>query len=231
MNQELLTGKIEYPGPEEQALVGYLARPEGAAVLPAVVVIQEWWGLNDNIRAMTRRLAGEGYAALAVDLYGGHTAEEPAGARELAMEANDHPPEALSNLRQAYGYLANDVGAPKVASIGWCFGGGWSLRTALALPDTLAAVIIYYGSLVTDPQELATLRMPILGFFGGQDQSIPPAEVRGFEGTLHDLGKDATIIIYPDAGHAFANPSGHNYDPEAATQAWQEMVRFLADNL
>ncbi len=228
-----VTGEtVVYATVDGRSVKGYLARPEGGAEdLPGLIVIHEWWGLNDNIRAMTRRLAGEGYAALAVDLYGGRTAEEPTGARELAMEANDHPPQALSNLRQAYGYLANDVGAPKVASIGWCFGGGWSLRTALALPRTLSAVIIYYGSLVTDRDQLATLEMPILGFFGGRDPSIPPAEVQRFEGTLHDLGKDATIIVYPDAGHAFANPSGRNYDPEAAADAWQKTVRFLADNL
>ena len=114
-----------------------------------------------------------------------------------------------------------------MASIGWCFGGAWSLNTALAMPDTLDAAVIYYGHLVTDPERLETLQMPILGLFGAEDQGIPLDSVEAFSSALETLGKDATIVVYPGADHAFANPSGHNYQPEAAEAAWRETVSFL----
>jgi carboxymethylenebutenolidase len=121
--------------------------------------------------------------------------------------------------------------APAVGSIGWCFGGGWSLTTALLLPGQLDAAVIYYGHLVTDPQRLATLDIPILGLFGEQDQGIPLDGVRAFEGALKELGKDAKILVYPGADHAFANPSGRNYQPETAEKAWLETTAFLERTL
>jgi len=225
---EVEASEIQYATVDGRPVTGYLTRPAAAeGPLPALIVIHEWWGLNDNIRAMTRRLAGEGYLALAVDLYGGQAAADSDAAFKLMTAANERPAAAEDNLRQAYAYLADQRGAPAVASIGWCFGGGWSLGTALLLPDRLDAAVIYYGHLVTDPQRLATLEMPILGLFGEQDQGIPLESVRAFEGALRGLGKEATIIVYPGADHAFANPSGRNYQPEAAEKAWLETVAFL----
>lgn len=222
------TETVDYATVGGSPVTGYLSRPSGSEEsLPGLIVIHEWWGLNDNIRAMTRRLAGEGYVALAVDLYGGQVAGDRDTAYALMTAANSDPAAADDNLRQAYAYLAEQLGAPRVASIGWCFGGGWSLNTALLLPDRLDAAVIYYGHLVTDRDRLATLQMPILGLFGAEDQGIPIDDVHAFERTLNDLGKDAKIIIYPGANHAFANPSGRNYQPEAAEKAWQETVRFL----
>jgi carboxymethylenebutenolidase len=224
--------EVHYATVGGEHVTGYLSRPEDAAgPRPGLIVIHEWWGLNDNIRSATRRLAGEGYAALAVDLYGGRTAEDPSAARELMVATNENPAAAEANLEQAYRYLKEEIGSPQVASIGWCFGGGWSLQTALMLPDQLDAAVIYYGRLVTDPERLAILEMPILGLFGGQDQGIPVDDVHTFQETLARLGKDAEIHIYPDANHAFANPSGRNYDPEAADAAWRETTQFLAEHL
>jgi len=220
--------EVQYATVDGQPVTGYLARPAGAeGPLPALIVIHEWWGLNDNIRAMTRRLAGEGFAALAVDLYGGQVADDRDAAYALMTAANATPAVAEDNLGQAYAYLTGDLDAPRVASIGWCFGGAWSLNTALLLPDRLDAAVIYYGHLVTDPSRLAALQMPILGLFGEQDQGIPLEDVRAFERTLADLGKDAKIIVYPGADHAFANPSGRNYQPATAEQAWRETTGFL----
>jgi carboxymethylenebutenolidase len=213
-------------------VTGFLARPQHAkGPLPGILVIHEWWGLNDNIRDMARRLAGEGYEALAVDLYGGATAASPDQAMQLMQAVMKNPEPAKANLRQAYDYLAAHEHAPKVAVIGWCFGGGWALETALMLPDKIAATVIYYGHLTTDRAALAKLQMPILGFFGAKDQSIPVASVREFEATLKSLGKPVEIHIYEDAGHAFANPSGTNYRPQAASDAWQRTVAFLTKNL
>ena len=115
--------------------------------------------------------------------------------------------------------------------IGWCFGGGWSFRTALALPDAIDAAVIYYGEPVTDRDRLDALEMPILGLFGGADQGIPVARVREMEAALDALGKDATIVVYDGANHAFANPSGRRYDAEAAEDAWTRTTAFLAEHL
>ncbi len=209
---------------------GYFAQPKGSNdSLPGIIVIHEWWGLNDNIRSMTDQLAGEGYRALAVDLYDGKSATTPDEAQSLMRAAMDKSAELTENLKQAYAYLSDR--GQRVGTIGWCFGGGWSLATALALPDQIDATVIYYGRLVTDEAELRKLQMPILGFFGAEDNSIPVDSVRAFENTLHSLGKDATITIYDGAAHAFANPSGKGYRPEPAKDAWAKTLAFFAKNL
>lgn len=223
------TDTVTYATVDGREVTGYYAAPEAAAdSLPGLVVIHEWWGLNDNIRSMTRRLAGEGYRALAVDLYYGAVASSPDSAGTLTSTVQQE--EALSNLRQAHGWLT-DRGAPRVGSIGWCFGGGWSLQTALALPEDLDASVIYYGRLVTDPGRLETLRMPVQGHFGAEDGSIPVEQVRRFEAVLDSLGKTAEVYVYEGAGHAFANPSGTRYAPEAAKQSWARTLGFLDDHL
>jgi len=232
---EVVGDPVIYGNVGGHEVTGYVARPKDVTgPLPGLLVIHEWWGLNDNIRAMTRRLAGEGYVALAVDLYGGQVAETPERAREL-MSAVD-PTLALENLSQARDHLAARVqaigGAPgKIGVIGWCFGGGWSLRSALAMPNGIDATVIYYGHLITDKAELRPLESPVIGFFGADDSSIPPSTVHAFQSALQDLGKSVEIHIYDGAGHAFANPSGTNYRPEAAQNAWKRTVAFLAENL
>lgn len=223
---------VEYATVNEQVVRGFLARPAGAARGgPALIVIQEWWGLNDNVRSMARRLAGEGYTALAVDLYAGEVADSPQRARELMMASMEREDEIEDNLRQAYSYLAEAQGATRIGTIGWCFGGGWSLRTALMHPDGVDATVIYYGRLITDKEQLATLQMPILGIFGAEDQGIPVEGVREFEAALTELDKHVEIHVYEGAGHAFANPSGTRYKEEAAEDAWNKTLAFLAKNL
>jgi carboxymethylenebutenolidase len=210
---------------------GYLARPQAAGkALPALLVIHEWWGLNDNVRAMTRRLAGEGYAALAVDLYGGEAATTPDAARAMMQKAMATPDAAQDNLRQAYAYLTA-AGAPRVGVLGWCFGGGWSLRTAMLLPADVDAAVIYYGQLETDTDKLRPLRMPVIGFFGTADQAIPVASVHAFEAAMKAAGRNLEIHLYEGAQHAFANPSGGNYDAVAAADAWRHTVDFLSRTL
>jgi len=232
---EVIGNPVIYADVAGRDVTGYLARPADAeGPLPGLLVIHEWWGLNDNIRAVTRRLAGEGYVALAVDLYGGQSAETPDRARQL-MEAVDQS-EALENLRQARQHLAERLTATgdlndRIGVIGWCFGGGWSLRTALAMPNQIAATVVYYGYVPTEPEELEPLTAPLLGLFGAEDGGIPPERVHAFESALGELGKTAEIHIYDGAGHAFANPSGRNYQPEAATDAWRRTVDFLSQTL
>lgn len=228
------TETVEYVNIDGQAIEGYFAIPEGASEsLPGIIAIHEWWGLNENIKAMARRLAGEGYQVLAVDMYGGQVAESPDLAKELMTAVGQNPIAAEANITKAYRYLTDEKQAPKVASIGWCFGGSWSLKTALLFPQELDAAVIYYGGEVGEAtkEELVTLEMPILGIFGEEDESIPVATVEELKSTLDSLGKTAEFEIYENAGHAFANPSGQNYVPEAAESAWSKTTDFLATYL
>ncbi len=224
-----VTGQdVTYATVEGESVTGYLARPENPETedLPAIVAIHEWWGLNDNIKATARRLAGEGYTVLAVDLYGGEVAAEPDQAKELMRSVMDTPGPAQDNLLQAAQFLTDEYSAPAVGSIGWCFGGNWSLRAGLLLPD-LDAIAIYYGQLILAPEALDGIAAPLIGFFGEADSSIAVEDVKNFESTLADLGKVSDINLYPGVGHAFANPSGQNYDAAAAEDAWEKTTAFF----
>jgi carboxymethylenebutenolidase len=230
----VVTKSVEYVTIDGQAINGYYAYPEGATEpLPGIIAIHEWWGLNDNIKAITRRLAGEGYQVLAVDLYNGQIAQTPEKATQLVLQVTGNPLGTEANITKAYKYLTEEKKAPKVATIGWCFGGSWSLKTALIFPEELDATVIYYGGEVgsATPKELSKLKMPILGIFGAKDDSIPVKTVEKFQSTLDELGKEAKFHIYDNAGHAFANPSGQNYVPEAAESAWDETTKFLEEHL
>lgn len=212
---------------------GWLAWPAGesTADLPGLIVIHEWWGLNDNIKATAERLAGEGYVTLAVDLYRGSSAGNPKEAMGLMQSLNKEADLGRENLAGAYEYLTTVSGAGKVGSIGWCLGGRWSLQAALRLPETLDATVIYYGNVIDDREQLATLQMPVLGLFAGVDPIVPKDTVVAFRDTMKELGKQIDVHIYPDAKHAFSNPSGLAYDPEAADDAWQKTTAFLAAHL
>lgn len=226
------TQVIDYATLDGEPVQGYLARPRGGPrPLPAVLLIHEWWGLNDNIRAMARRFAEAGYVALAVDLYEGETAERPKRARSLMQQAMARPDRLERNLEQAFYYLDVMPSTRRIGSVGWCFGGGWSLRTALMFPRELDAGVIYYGELVTDPERLATLEVPILGLFGSEDSVVPIDTVREFGQTLTELEKPHAIEIYTGAGHAFANPSGEHYERDTAARAWARTMRFLNRHL
>lgn len=223
---------VQYATVDGHAVSGYLARPAHArGPLPGIIVIHEWWGLNDNIRAMADRLAGEGYQALAVDLYGGRSAATAAEAQTLMRAALADTARAESNLRQAYAYLADTQHAPRIGVIGWCFGGGWSLQTALMFPRKIDAAVMYYGRPVTDRKALATLKMPLLAFYGADDPSLTPALAHKFAADLKAAGVKAEVHVYPHAGHAFANSSGSAYRPKAARDAWRRTVAFFKTHL
>lgn len=222
---------VTYAGLDGNPIEGYLATPEGSEPEAAVLVIHEWWGLNDNIRSMADKLAAEGWAALAVDLYEGQAADDPGRARELATAARDDAERVRDNLRQAHAYLTETLGAERVGVIGWCFGGGWSLQTALMLGNAIDAAVVYYGRVVTDPAELEPLTAPLLGIFGAEDDGIPVESVQAFRAALDEIGKEATVTIYQGADHAFANPSGTRYDAAAAEDAWAKTVAFFHRHL
>lgn len=228
-----VTGKtVVYGSVAGQPVSGYLVRPAVAeGPLPGLIVIHEWWGLNDNVRDEAARLAAEGYVVLAVDLYGGTQATEPREAMKLSQRLTENPAPAENNLHDAYAYLDKVEGAPRIGTIGWCLGGRWSLRTALILPDKVDATVIYYGTVKADEADLARLQMPILGLFGSKDRVVPVATVMAFEASMKRQGKDLDLHLYEGAEHAFANPSGTAYEAKAAEDAWRLTTAFLREHL
>jgi carboxymethylenebutenolidase len=194
---------VSYPSGTE-TVSGYLAPAGGAGKRPAVVVIQEWWGLNDFVKGKADAFAKKGYVALAPDLYRGKVATDPDTAHQLMRGLPDD--RALRDMKAAVAYLRSrpDVDPSKIGVVGWCMGGGLALNLALAEP-TLAGAVLYYGHLVTDPATIASLRVPLLGNFGGQDQGIPAGDVRAFEAAAKKAGKSVDFKVYPDAGHGFAS--------------------------
>ena len=208
---------------------GYLVYPilnpnNNTQKLPAVIMIHENRGLNDNIKDTADILAKQGYVVLAVDLFQGQVTADPDQARELSSSVRNNPGIAIENMQSAVRYLTSleNVNGSRIASIGWCFGGGQSLQLALNSEEhPLAATVIYYGNLVNDTQTLSKIKWPVLGIFGDQDQSIPVDSVMQFEQALNE------IYIYPGVGHAFANPSGDNYAPKETADAWKKTLAFL----
>jgi len=228
----LLEQDIPYGEDADGNLVGFLAVPEDAAEpLPGVIVLHEWWGLTPAIREVSRRIAREGYIVLAVDLYGGRTAEAVPEAQVLLRELVEAPEQVRSNIRQAYTYLERYALAPRIGSIGWDLGARWTLQAALMMPDQLDAAVMFYGSVETDEALLETLDMPLLGLFGEQDASVPINGVQAFRDMLARLGKPAEVRIYSGADHGFFFPGDPNYSPIAADDAWLRSLTLLQSGL
>jgi len=224
----VISERLPYAEVGDELVYGHFVFPADMVdPLPAIIVIHEWWGLNDNVRAMADRLAGEGYIVLAVDLFGGASATTPEQARQQMLRVVENPRAANENIRQAYEFVDSTAGAPRIGSLGWCFGGGWSLNTAILLPDEIDATVIYYGQVTDDEERLRPISSPILGLFGAQDQGITVEAVQNFEAALERLRKNYDIHIYPGADHAFANPTGTAYNAAVAEDAWQKTLEFL----
>ena len=224
--------RLPYAEVNNELVYGHFAFPADMIdPLPAIIVIHEWWGLNENIRAAADRLAGEGYIVLAIDLFGGETADTPDQAKRQMQAVVENPELANENIRQAYDFVNTTAGAPRTGSLGWCFGGGWSLNTAMLFPDDLDAAVIYYGQVTDNEDRLRDIGAPILGLFGGKDRGIPVDSVQRFEAALERLRKEYEIHIYPNASHAFANPTGRAYDRDVADDAWQRTLEFLRTHL
>jgi len=228
----VVSERLPYAEVNNELVYGHFVFPaDMVEPLPAIIMIHEWWGLNDNIRSMAERLAGEGYIVLAVDLFGGETATSPEEARLRMLSVVENPAPASENVRKAYDFVSTTAGAPRVGSLGWCFGGGWSLNTAMLFPDDLDATVIYYGQVTDDEEKLRAINAPILGLFGAEDKGITVDSVQLFEAALERLRKNYEIHIYPGADHAFANPSGTAYNADAADDAWQKTLEFLSRHL
>ena len=180
--------------------------PEGKGPFPGIVVIHEWWGLNDWVKDQASKLSDLGYVALAVDLYRGKVATTPDEAHEIMRGVPDD--RAARDLHAAFEFLKSqpNVKKDRIASIGWCMGGGYSFDVALQEP-TLTADVINYGHLATEPESLKKINASILGIFGGQDRGIPVDDVKKFEQAMKQLGKKVEIMIYPDAATPLKIPT------------------------
>ncbi len=220
---------------------GYLVYPNQnqsggeKAKLPAVILIHENKGLNDYIKESADLLAKNGYVVLAVDLFKGEVVTNNSDrSGELTGAIRENPDIAIENMKAAVNYLRalDNVDQSKIASLGWCFGGQQSLQLAInSKDDPIAATVIYYGRLTNDSQALSNITSPILGIFGGKDQSISVDSVMQFQKALNDTGIANEIYVYPNVGHAFANPSNDNYAPTETADAWKKTLNFLGKYL
>jgi len=224
----ITTERVQYA----DAAAGYLARPAGEGPFPALVLIHEWWGLNENIEELAVEFAEQGYVALAVDLYEGDVATTPEEAGALAGSVRENTDAAFANLEAAVVYLRAhpDVIEDQLASVGWCFGGQWAYNMAVNGLD-IDASVMYYGRFAMD-DDLSMMRADILGHFGEEDRSIAIDDVEQFRAKLNTLEGDHAVYIYPNAGHAFANDDREDaYNSEAAALAWQRTLEFLAEEV
>ena len=224
------TETVSYKSGDE-TVNGFLALPDGGGKHPAIVVIHEWWGLNDQVKEDAQKVAALGYVALAVDLYRGKVATTPDEAHELMRGVPDD--RGMRDLEAAFAYLAArpDVKPGKIGSVGWCMGGGWSIKLAMSEPK-LAACAVNYGSLPTEATSIARIKAPVLGNFGADDRGITPDSVHAFDAAMKAAGKPVDVKIYDGAGHAFENPNNKDgYRPQAAADAWARMDAFFKKTL
>jgi carboxymethylenebutenolidase len=215
----------------DETVKAYLALPAGGGKHPAIIVIHEWWGLNDWVKDQAKKFAEDGYVALAVDLYRGKVGTTPDEAHILMRGLPED--RGLRDLEAAFTYLGSrpDVEANKIGAIGWCMGGGWSIKLAEGQPK-LAAFVVNYGPLPTDASIIAKIKAPMLGNFGADDQGIPPTAVHTFEAAMKIAGKNPDIKIYAGAGHAFQNPNNKDgYRKDATEDADKRITAFFHKQL
>lgn len=224
---------VDYTAADGRTLTGYLAAPQTPGPHPGVLLIHEWWGLNEGITILADALAAEGYVVFAPDAYRGRLAETVPYALWLRLGTPQE--QVYADVDAALTYLRGlaTVDPERVASMGFCFGGEHSLQLGMRQSENLALTVMYYGAVVTDPDLLRPLTdgQPVLGIFGEDDQSIPTQEVLEFEAALNSLDIENQIIIYPDVGHAFLNEENYDEPGTAAGDAWQETLTFLEENL
>ncbi|MGD0913247.1 MAG: dienelactone hydrolase family protein [Terracidiphilus sp.] len=236
----LLIVAFVLPGRAQQAVTfpsgdatgqALLYLPNGPGPHPALIVIHEWWGMTDWIKQDAAHYASEGYVTLAVDLYRGKVATDAEMAHELMRGLPQD--QGVRDLTSAMTWLSQrkDVDKSRIGAVGWCMGGGFAIQLAVAAP-LLKAVAVNYGALPTDKTALQDIHATVLGNFGGLDRGITPDSVHDFEKTMQSLGKPVDAKIYPDAGHAFENPTNATgYRPADAADALGRIDRFFAETL
>lgn len=226
----MVSEMVEYEDMDgSETLMGYLAYPDDGEAHSAVVVLQEWWGLDDHIKDVANRFAEEGFVALAPDLYHGQVTTEPDEARKLVMELDME--EAVREIQAAIDYLQAQeyVSGPEVGVTGFCMGGGLALMTAIAEED-LGAAVAWYGRPLS-PEQASEVQAPVLGLYGAEDGGIPVEGVEAMEAALTEAGVENEFHIYEGAPHAFFNDTRDSYTPDAADDAWPRALEWFRTNL
>jgi carboxymethylenebutenolidase len=225
---------VSFTAADGTSVGAYLARPQASdgALLPAVLMVHEWWGLNAEITEMAELLAAQGYIVLAPDTYRGNMATSVPGALYLRINA---PTERVdSDMQAAYDWLAAQAGvdAARIGVIGFCYGGGVALRHAVLNP-AIAATVNLYGDTIADPSAFGALLdngRAVLGIFGEEDAQIPVEEALTFEEALLAADIPSEVTIYPGVGHAFVHPSSIA-EGGAAAEAWAQILAFFSAEL
>jgi carboxymethylenebutenolidase len=221
---------LEFPT-SAGATPGYLAVPDGERG-PAVIVLQEWWGLDEHVRSICNRLAAAGFFALAPDLYRGETTTQPSEAEQKMMALSMETVE--QDMCGAAAFLASQPGVEGdgVASVGFCLGGGLSVWAAASCPNITAAVSYYYVMPHGKP-DFTKIKGPVLAHFGTADQFIPLEAAKELESELRAAGVDVSCHYYEGAGHAFFNDTNRmgTYDEALAQSSWERTVSFLRSAL
>jgi len=218
---------VTFPSNSHEAH-GYLATPSSGSG-PGVIVIQEWWGLDDHIASIADRLAGEGYVALAPDLYGGKVAHDTdeAGSLMTALPVD----QAVRDLSGAVDYLLglDSVTSKTVGAIGFCMGGGFVLGLAAQQGDKVSAAVPFYGVGGGVPEKFSGITAKVQGHYAEEDGFYPVDQARAQESQIRDESGAEVEYFYYDAGHAFHNDENliGTYSPDDAKVAWQRAVDFL----
>ena len=210
---------------------GHLATPAGGGSHPGVVVLQEWWGLTEDIKDIADRFAEAGYTALAPDFYYGDVATEPDDARKYMMSLFENWQVAMDTLQVSINaLLAHDtVSSEKVGVTGFCMGGGLTWHGAAKVSGIAAAVPFYGGGPPMSEEEVASISCPILNIFGELDEGVSPEVAHARAAQLDKGGVTHETIIYPGAHHAFFNPTRDIHDPEASADAWARMLKLFGE--
>jgi len=216
-------GKIvSFATPDGQKGTGYEIRNE-KKTKNYLFVIHEWWGLNDNIKQEADNFSNEleNVNVIALDLYDGRVAATPDSAMKYMSSVNTARLENI--IKGAMAYAGNDA---KIYTVGWCFGGMWSLQASILAGKQGSGCVMYYGRPETNIEKLKLLNTDVIGFFGNQDKSITPEKVTEFENNMKAAGEKVTVYRY-DAGHGFANPSNPSFNKEATNDAHAKTIEFL----
>ncbi len=210
---------------------GYLAQPTAAGTYPGVVVVQEWWGVDDHIKNVVERFAKLGYVALAPDLYRGQVAKEPTDAQRLVMTVQRA--QAMSDIQAAVDYLDQqpNVTPHKAGIVGFCFGGGLAMLMSY-MGKNVGAVVVFYGAGV-DPslQDIENVTVPVLGMYGDQDPNFTVAQINGWAAKFKQAQKINEMIIYKGAAHAFFNDTRPSYQKDAAEDGWKRTLAWFQQYL